>query len=442
MTRNLALMSILGFVVTCGELSAQANTLNNYYNQGYQVGQSVSQGGTITSAYYDPYGTGYQFPSPQFPSTQFPSISTPSTSIRGAYGPGPYGTTSTAYSTYGAPGYAAPGTPAVTYTSPYGATAVSPTPYVAPPVAPPAGTYNPYPAGYPAVTYAQPVVPTVAGVAAPAAPAIAAPIAPITGVAPAIGLPPVRAAYPTGAYGSIGGTSVGSSGSYGSSGVSAPAIQSVYPQPAVPRGSAGGAGGYIGAKVAQGGLVAQALPLEAVAPMDKYTPGLATIREGKWVVSEMLYRLPINIPVKVDIVKPQDKYTPVLDKQIEKQVKEIFRAYYIVPEPFPLPCEPELPVFQITLLSYPCDRRCVGVLTAQLYEKATPKRIDTRINGVWQLISWQRQVLVVSACEDFEQQVLNAISEIANEFGRVFKYYHNLPTKPCFDTYDRPLWVN
>ena len=165
MTRNRALMSILGFVVAWGELSAQSTVISNYSNQGYQVGQTVSQGGLVTSSYYDPNGPGYQFPSAQFPSTQFPSVSTPSSNARAAFGPGPYGTT-----TYGSPAYAAPGTPQVTYAgvspvttappivpavayaSPIGsAVPYNATPYPAAPPISSITTSNPYPGGYPAV---------------------------------------------------------------------------------------------------------------------------------------------------------------------------------------------------------------------------------------------------------------------------------------------------
>lgn len=426
MTRNCTLLSLLGFVVAWGEVSAQATVISNYSSGPYQVGQTVSQGGLVTSSYYDPNGPGYQFPSPQFPSTQFPSVSTPAGSLRGAFGPGPYGTTTTAVSTYGVPNYAAPGTPAVTYASPTGTAA----PYVAAPA------FNPYPGGYPAVTYAQPVVPVVPGAPAAAIP-VAPPIAPITSPAPARALQPIRTAYPTGAYSSLGGSNIGG-GSVG--GMGAPAIQSVYPQPGQPRGPT--TTPYIGAgPTGAPGLVVQRLPLEAVLPMERYTPGLATIRDGKWMVSDMLYNLPINIAIKVDVIKPQDRYTPVSDKQIEKQIADIFRAHFITPEPYPLLCEPVLPVFQITLFTYPCERRCVGVVTAQLYEKGKPRRIDTDINGIWQMVTWQRQTLIASSCDDFEQEVLRTIGAISTEFGRIFKYYHEIPNRPCFNTEERPIWA-
>lgn len=427
MTRNRTLMSILGFVVASGGLSAQSTVISNYSNQGYQVGQTVSQGGLVTSSYYDPQGPGYQFPSPQFPSTQFPSVSTPASNARPIFGPGPYGTT-----TYGTPAYAAPGTPAVTYAgvAPLGVAPGTPTvtyasptgtavPYNATPypAAPPIGApVNPYPAGYPPVTYAQPIAPAV----------------------PATALAPVRATFPTGSYQSLGGSSLGGGG-YGVGG--APALQQIYPQPGHPR-----IGGYAGGPQAIQAPIAprlliQRLPLENIMPMERYTPGLATIKDGRWVISDMLYNLPINIMVKVDIVKPQDRYTPLSDKQVERAVQEIFRSYLITPQPYPLPCEPILPVFQVTLMTFPCDQRCVGMITAQLYEKGHPNRIDVDINGIWQVITWQRQTMVASACENFEQEVIRAVSEIASEFGNVFRYYHSLPTRPCFDVGDYPLWI-
>lgn len=425
MTRNRTIMSILGFVVAWGGLSAQSTVIGNYYNRGYQVGQTVSQGGLVTSSYYDPYGQGYQFPSPQFPSTQFPSVSTPSASIRGAFGPGPYGTT---VSTYGTAAYAAPGTPPVAYASPTGGA----TPYIPgpPTINVPYGA-NPYAAGYPPVTYAAPAV--AGAVPSPVAPvfnpAPVAPYTPYTPIAPLTPLPPARAAYPTGAYSSLGGPTVGTYGG------AAPAIQQIYPQPAFPGAPIGGQP-HVAPQ-----LVIRQLPLEFVQPLERYTPGLATIKDGRWSVSDMFYNLPPNIAVKVNIVKPQNQYTPISETQIEKQIREIFTRHFIFPDALAIPCQPASPVFQVTLLVYPCDRRCVGAVTAQLYETAHPKRMDAPINGVWQVISWQRQAVVASACEEFEQEIAKTVAGMATEFGRIFQYYHQIAHRPCFDSEDYPIWM-
>jgi hypothetical protein len=64
---------------------------------------------------------------------------------------------------------------------------------------------------------------------------------------------------------------------------------------------------------------------------------------------------------------------------------------------------------------------------------AQPKRINADLNGIWQLVTWQRQVLVASNCEEFNQQISDVIAELTRAFGECFKYYHPVPVEPCFN---------
>src|SRR5262249_55362904 len=101
-------------------------------------------------------------------------------------------------------------------------------------------------------------------------------------------------------------------------------------------------------------------------------------------------------------------------------------------EPTPLDCSPPLPMFYVLIMAYPCDKRCVGFVSAQLYEVAKPERIDIDLNGVWQTITWERQALVASSCDDFANEVGMTIDEIAAAFADRFQFYHRVEERLCF----------
>lgn len=370
-------------------LAAQVRTtINNAYSQGYPVSSSVSSGGNVTTSYYDPYGAGYQFPSSQFPSTQFPSASTPTPANYYASAAAQQGaalppvTFSTAATTV-------PGAPAAPFTS----TVSTPTYGTINPVGVTTTGYSPYYPNYPTT--------------------------------------------PTATTSLIPST----------------VLQQGYPQPAFP-GTGYSGGGYgtaptgfssvrppqVTATETPANLVIAQFPLQVVAPEEKYAPGLATIKNGRWVVNHVFYNLSPYIGVKVELIKPEDRYTPLSDKQLDEIVRRVFSESRLSTEGFiPPPCSPVLPMFYVVVMAYPCERSCIAMVTAQLYENAKPRRVDFDINGVWQMISWEQQALVVSACEDFEQEVGQTIEKMAREFGQSFMAANPLDETPCFNTVNVPL---
>lgn len=203
-------------------------------------------------------------------------------------------------------------------------------------------------------------------------------------------------------------------------------LPQLYPQPAKPKPIAETPTGE------QPALVTREIPYETIAPPESYLPGLMTIRDRRWTTTDYFYNLPINIGVRVEVIKPQGRYMPISDKQIEKRVTGVFEDAGIDTVANILDCSPPLPVFQVIVMAYPCDRRCVGVITAQLFEEAKPARIDVDLNGVWQAITWERQALVATTCEEFAHEVGETVEQMAGAFADRFSYYHLPEEKPCF----------
>lgn len=175
------------------------------------------------------------------------------------------------------------------------------------------------------------------------------------------------------------------------------------------------------------------VPLQNVEPPDVVAAGLATIRNGKWVISDFFYNLSEFIGVRVEILKPQDKDLYLNGALIERQIKTILEGVNIVTEPTPVPCGPPLPVFHVLIMAYPCNNCCIGFITTQLVEKGRPQRLQLDVNGVWQIVTWQRQSLVASNCEDFAHQISKTVKDLATEFANRYAFYHPRPEIPCFN---------
>lgn len=221
----------------------------------------------------------------------------------------------------------------------------------------------------------------------------------------------------------------------GSTGQSSTLTQQVYPQPAQPSSTT-----QQGQAPTQNPVFIQlpTLPLQSVSPPDLLSPGLATIKKNKWTTSDYFQDLPEAIGVKVEILKPKDRYIPLSESVLEGKVQQIFQNAGITPYSILLPCEPPLPFFHITVMAYPCERRCIGSVIAQLYEKGAPDRIKEEVNGIWQIITWQRQTLVSVACEEFNREITETIEVMANDFADTFKRFHPPEERPCFDVKKNP----
>jgi hypothetical protein len=222
-------------------------------------------------------------------------------------------------------------------------------------------------------------------------------------------------------------------------------LQQLYPMPSNPLVNTMGATGPAAATVpgttppAPGALGA-GLPLtlrevnyQNVLPPDVLAPGLATIKDGKWITSDFFYNLGGNIGVRVEILAPPEQNLFINGDSIEQRVKGILETGNIMTEAADVSCEPPLPMFHVFIMAYACHNRCVAFITAQLFEKGKPDRFELDINGLWQMITWQRQTLVASSCDNFHTEVSDAVGAITQSFADRYKLYHPVDEIPCFN---------
>lgn len=393
MTRATLLAAVTAAFVLHSALSAQ---INNYYNAPYMytpAGHPSPPGvtpfvGATTQPVTYPYNSTV---SVQPGSYQYNTA---------AYGTQPYQPTSTY--------------PSVVTTPTYPTTA--PTSYAA------ATTTTTYPASY-----------TVPGVstATTAYPSTAYPAATLTSTYPATTTYPATS-YPASTYSTANYYPYSNLNYTATTGNISTAFatpltttSTLYPQPAQP------------STVYQptASFTPLAIPVPAyaeAAPPDYWAPGLATIKNGKWVVTDFLYNLTPNIGIKIQVVRPPNRYVPLSDRLLESKLTAQFQDALLTPTALAVQCQPPLPVYNVTIMAYPCGNRCIGMVTAQLYETARPDRIDSDLAGVWQVVTWERQELVVSACEDFSQEIEKTISGMTQAFIDLYNRFNPMPTRQCF----------
>lgn len=206
-------------------------------------------------------------------------------------------------------------------------------------------------------------------------------------------------------------------------------LQQLYPQPAVP-GNQAPYNQNIGQSFTP--IQLPVAPYQTIAPPDSITPGLLTIRHGKWMISDFFYDITPNIGVKVEVIKPRDKYVPVNPELLEGQISDIFQDNGISPTPLTISCVPPLPLYHVLIMAYPWEDRCVAFISCELYEEGRPRRIEEDLNGVWQVITWEKQTLIACACDELTQELERVLKDITNDFADRFRYYHPQPIRKCF----------
>lgn len=172
---------------------------------------------------------------------------------------------------------------------------------------------------------------------------------------------------------------------------------------------------------------------ENVKPLESWLPGIATIKNNKWIVTDYFYNLPSEIGIKIDIVHPQGTKIPLSEMSIDRLIRGMFDELQITGEAPKVHCQPPLPTLYVLIMAYPCERTCVGFVSMQLLEKGQPARINLDLDGVWQVVTWARQGMVVSSCEEFAAEITSQIREMMDGFLTSYHFYHPAPaTRPCF----------
>lgn len=154
-------------------------------------------------------------------------------------------------------------------------------------------------------------------------------------------------------------------------------------------------------------------------------PGLVRFYINQWVGSDYLYNLPPYIGVVVEIIQPNDISKTISSGMIKENINEIFRASGIIPTAESLNNGPPLPFFHLNIFLTQVDDSYVFFMAGRLFEEARIGRLNFRLPGTYQAITWERQELMVISSKLLDDQLLFTAREIAESFTQRVRYFRN-----------------
>lgn len=176
----------------------------------------------------------------------------------------------------------------------------------------------------------------------------------------------------------------------------------------------------------------EALPIPVAAPKfvseraDYLHPGILVNARGEWEGSDHLLNISSNIGVYITIIKPENEQLAFNEASLKDQVVNIFKLANIKPEILVSPGKPPLPVFQIEIFAYPIDKGYVACCYGRLFESVTLDRFKMDSNMAFQAITWEKQHLIVSPKDEFSDEIVKVVQDIAQTFGERFQVYEKI----------------
>lgn len=154
-------------------------------------------------------------------------------------------------------------------------------------------------------------------------------------------------------------------------------------------------------------------------------PGILSLSSGGFIGMDHLYNVSDNIPVIVEIAKPDNMNLQISREKIQAIVEKAFESEGIVPMVKPS-TGPALPYFQLLVMVIPAGEGVSAFSSGRLFEKVELERVALPPNVYFQAITWEYQNLIFSSKEDSEKELDAAIAEIVDRFLSRYKYYKNI----------------
>lgn len=155
-------------------------------------------------------------------------------------------------------------------------------------------------------------------------------------------------------------------------------------------------------------------------------PGILVNVKNQWEGSDHLLNLANQIGVYVKILKPEKAELDASENDLQKIVEEIFTNSNIQPTTMAVAGKPPLPAFDIEIFVYPIEGGYATFLDGRLFESVMLERFKMDSNMAFQAITWEKQNLIVTPKDQFKEQLIKAVKEIAETFVTRFQAYENL----------------
>jgi hypothetical protein len=156
-------------------------------------------------------------------------------------------------------------------------------------------------------------------------------------------------------------------------------------------------------------------------------PGILFEKNGKWLGDDHLYNLTPDIGIFVEVEKAPDVTAQVDEKHIKNLVSYIFEKGSISPKPASEP--PPFPYFHILVMVTGIDRGYSVYCAGRLFESVNVDRINLEKNVYFQVITWEKQALLVIPADKFRDELDIAITDITNNFVERYRHYEDIKLK-------------
>ena len=155
-------------------------------------------------------------------------------------------------------------------------------------------------------------------------------------------------------------------------------------------------------------------PSSAIAPTFT-TPGILSYQGGQWVGSEHLYNLSNNIPVVINIFKPEGLQLGLTQDSLQKRIEAAFVKEGINVT-IPSTGNPPLPFFNISIMIISIGEGVASSCSGRLFELVDNNRTQLERGVFWQAITWEDQQLTVSSREQATQEITTTVDAITATF--------------------------
>jgi hypothetical protein len=157
-------------------------------------------------------------------------------------------------------------------------------------------------------------------------------------------------------------------------------------------------------------------------------PGIATFRQSKWIGSDHLYNLPKQIYVDIELIKQPTVLPELRTEGIRQQIRDLLTASALT-VPQAIGTTPPLPLFNMLIYIHQIDKGFVISILARLLEDVELSRIIVEKNFVFQAITWEKQIVILSPAERIQEELNLGIRDLTNNFIDSYKYFQLLKSQ-------------
>ncbi|MEX1012184.1 MAG: hypothetical protein WDZ27_00655 [Waddliaceae bacterium] len=143
------------------------------------------------------------------------------------------------------------------------------------------------------------------------------------------------------------------------------------------------------------------------------SPGLLFEKNGEWVGTDHLYRIPTQMTVNTEIIKSADLELPINEEIINSWLLESLKGAKIES---PSGQMPDTPILQALVMIQIIPNGYVAYMELRLFEFVDIKRTTLDPSTRYQAITWENQILIPFPASELENQIKQNIESLASTF--------------------------